>query len=207
MRGLTRAQPKPLLEVRKKTLIEYQVERLVNAGYSELVINLSYLGDQITGRLGDGTSYGASIAYSWETRGPLGTGGGVRQALPLLGRGPVMIVNADVWTDYPYADVGIPGANGVHLVLVPNPDHVSAGDFALKDIRLSRYGAQLHTFSGIGVYDTALFAGPTGESFSLVRIIESAISYGRATGELYRGAWMDVGTPERYNLLKKTECR
>tara|TARA_B100000029_G_C17514741_1_gene937655 strand:- start:88 stop:753 length:666 start_codon:yes stop_codon:yes gene_type:complete len=205
MRELTRYIPKPLLEVNGKALIEHQLERLISAGFVEIVVNVAYLGDLIVARLGDGSAYGATIEYSQEVEGALGTGGGVRQALSLLGGGPIAIVNADVWSDYPYDKLRPPTRAGVHTVLVPNPAHVPKGDFGLKGGVLSRDGSPRYTFSGIATYDSGLFAGEAGESFSLVRVIDGAIRCGRATGELFEGVWMDVGTPQRYQSLLYVE--
>ena len=201
MGAFTRATPKPLLEVHGKALIEYQIERLVVAGYHDIVINVAYLGEMIKARLGDGAAYGVNITYSVEAVGALGTGGGVRQALPHLGHDAIAIVNADVWPDYPYERLTGLLKSGVHLVLVPNPEHVPEGDFALNGNEVSRHGPVRHTFSGIAAYRPDLFAGRPGEAFSLVRVIDEAIERGNVTGELYKGTWVDVGTPERYRAL------
>lgn len=201
MRALARCRPKPLVTVAGRALIEHQIERLRRAGYLDLVVNLAYLGHQIEARLGDGARLGVRIRYSREGARALGTGGAIRRALPLLGAGPVLVVNADVWTDFPYECLRTRPLAAAHLVLVPNPPHAPRGDFALRAGRVARGGGARFTFSGIGVYDPGLFRGRPGAAFSLVRPLDSAIAEGRVTGEHYAGCWVDVGTPERLRAL------
>ena len=198
MGDLTRDLPKPLLAVNGRPLIVHRVEALVAAGFTELVVNLAYLGEQIEAALGDGRDFGARIAYSREPDGPLGTGGGVKRALPLLGPAPFVLVNADVRCDYPVARLRRPLTGLARLVLVDNPDHHPAGDFALgADGRLANRGVPMLTFSGVSVIDPALLDGAGGDSFSLTPMLRKAADAGQLYGEHYAGAWLDVGTPDR----------
>jgi MurNAc alpha-1-phosphate uridylyltransferase len=132
LRPLTDTTPKPLLEVGGKFLIEHHLESLAKAGFREVVINLSHLGDKIRDTLGNGSAWGLNINYSPEPPGALGTGGGIRQALPLLGDAPFAIINGDVFTTYPLARLRAIKCDHSHLVLVPNPPHNPNGDFALQ---------------------------------------------------------------------------
>lgn len=198
MGDLTRALPKPLLAVDGKPLIVHRVEALVAAGFTELVVNLAYLGEQIEAALGDGGRFGARIDYSREPDGPLGTGGGVKRALPLLGAAPFVLVNADVRCHYPLAALHRPLAGLAHLVLVDNPDHNAAGDFALlTDARVANQGQTMLTFSGMSVIEPRLLDGVTDERFSLTPLLRAAADAGQVTGEHHAGPWFDVGTPER----------
>jgi len=202
MGSLTRRRPKPLLEVGGRTLIEHQIQRLRRAGYHQLVVNLGYLGHLIELRLGDGAAYGVHIRYTREGDDILGTGGGVRNALSWLGDGPILVVNADIWTRFPYASLGRCPRAGAHLVLVPNPPHHLEGDFALDPPRVRPAGSgPTATFSGIGLYDPWLFAGMPGGPFPLIAALEEAMIAGRVTGELFEGKWVDVGTPARLSRL------
>ncbi len=201
LRPLTDHTPKPLLCVGGKPLIVHQIERLVTAGISELVINHAYLGQQIVDALGDGQPWGARIRYSAEQTA-LETGGGIYRALPLLGNAPFLVVNADIWCDIDYATLTLPAGDWAHLVLVANPDHNPAGDFALHDGRVTEDSPRL-TFSGIGVYHPQLFANCSPGAFPLAPLLRRAIQQQRVSGCHYRGQWMDIGTVERFVTAAK----
>jgi MurNAc alpha-1-phosphate uridylyltransferase len=201
MRPLTDHAPKPLLPVAGKRLIEYHLENLAAAGLREIVINHAWLGRQIEDALGDGSRYGVAIEYSAEPENALETGGGILQALPLLGDQAFVLVNGDVWCDYPLARLPKQPAGLLHLVLVDNPPQHPRGDFGLEHGRLTRQ-APLLTYSGIGVYAPALFAGCQPGRFPLAPLLLQAIEAGQASGEHYRGGWVDVGTPQRLAELE-----
>jgi MurNAc alpha-1-phosphate uridylyltransferase len=197
MRPLTDSIPKPLLEAGGQCLIEYHLRALARSGVTEVVINHAHLGAQIEARLGDGARYGVRIAYSPEGETGLETGGGIFRALPLLGTAPFIVVNADIWSDYPYARLPREPAAQAHLVLVPNPAHHPGGDFTLVEGRIGNAAAPRHTYSGIGVYRRELFADCAPGAFPLAPLLRAAADRGEVSGELYTGAWMDIGTPQR----------
>lgn len=202
LRPITDSIPKPLVKVRGKSLIQHHVEALVSAGFTELVINHAWFGEKIEAALGDGDQFGASIQYSAEGTA-LETGGGIQKALPLLGDDPFLVVNGDVFTDYPFSQLTNQPSKLVHLVLVCNPPQHPKGDFALQDDRLLRQGDDMHTFSGIGVYSPNFFKDCKPGKFPLAPMLYDAIEQGQATGELYDGLWEDVGTVERLNKLNE----
>lgn len=202
MLPLTLTTPKPLLQVHGKALIVYQIERLVRAGISDLVINIAHLGAQIREALGSGSAFGAHIAYSDEGSEPLETAGGIRHALPLLGSEAFAAVNADILCDYDYTHLRDPRPALAHLVLVNNPGHNARGDFALERGRCSEHGARL-TFSGIGVYQPELFRCHEPDASKLASVLRSAIAAKQVSGEHYPGSWVDVGTPERLRELNR----
>lgn len=203
MRPLTDHTPKPLLPVAGKPLIVWHLERLAAAGFDEVVINHAWLGAQIEQRLGDGSEWGLTIRYSPEAE-PLETGGGIFQALPLLGEAPFAVINGDIWTDYPLAQLRRQQPKGAHLVLIDNPEHNPGGDFVLADARLQEReeGAPALTFAGISVLNPALFADCQRGAFPLRPLLTGAILRGAATGEHFTGCWLDVGTPERLQLAE-----
>jgi MurNAc alpha-1-phosphate uridylyltransferase len=203
MRPLTDHTPKPLLPVCGKSLIEYQIERLAAAGITELVINHGHLGQQIEDKLGDGRQYGVSIRYSPEGPRPLETGGGIFNALPLLGCAPFAIVNADLWCDYPLAHLPHDPPGLAHLVLIDNPPHNPDGDFAFAQHYVMLENAPRLTYSGIGVYRPELFAECQPGAFPLVPLLRHAIARGLVSGEHFRGQWFDIGTPERLEELER----
>lgn len=203
MRPLTDATPKPLLRIGGQTLIERHVHALAQVGIRQLVINHAHLGEQIVNALGDGSAYGVEIAYSQEPEGALDTGGGIFNALPLLGAAPFLVVNADIWTDYPFSGLPAEIDGLAHLVMVVSPDHHPDGDFSLSGGRLAQRGPAMLTFSGIGVYRPELFAGCTPGVFPLAPLLRTAMDAGQVSGEQYPGSWFDVGTPERLEAINR----
>ena len=204
LRPLTDDTPKPLMLLGQKTLIEYHLESLAAAGFREVVINQGHLGDQLPAALGDGSRWGLNIHWSDEQPAALETGGGIFKALPLLGTAPFLVVNGDVWTDYPFARLRAVKCDWAHLVMVPNPQHNPDGDFALHGGRLSEQGASRHTFSGIGVYHPRLFEGCSPGKFSVVPLLRTAMREHLVTGELFKGRWDDIGTAERLEALRRS---
>jgi len=201
MRPLTDTTPKPLLRVGEHSLIEYHLRGLVRAGIQEAVINLGHLGEKIEAFLGDGRRYGISIRYSREGEHILNTGGGIHRALPLLGPGPFLVVNGDIFTDVPFERLPTQPAGLAHLVLVANPPHHPQGDFALEDGQVRAEGAQRFTYSGVGVYCPELFSGCDAGAFPLAPLLRRAMAARQVSGEFYEGVWRDVGTPERLTEL------
>jgi MurNAc alpha-1-phosphate uridylyltransferase len=197
MRPLTDETPKPLLRIGGQTLIERHVNALAAAGIRELVINHAHLGEQLVQALGDGAACGVDIQWSAEPAGALETGGGIFNALPLLGDAPFVVVNADIWTDFPFSELPDEPDGLAHLVLVDNPAHHPVGDFVLSSDRVSQGGGARLTFSGIGVYRPELFSGCSAGAFPLAPLLRQAMDDGRVSGARYHGVWFDIGTPER----------
>ncbi|GMQ84316.1 MAG: nucleotidyltransferase family protein [Gammaproteobacteria bacterium] len=203
MRPLTDRTPKPLLKVAGKPLIQYHIEALRDAGFRELVINHAHLGAQLVEHLGSGAQLGVQIRYSAEPEGALETGGGIKRALALLGEQPFLVVNGDIWTDYPYQQLHRAPDGLAHLVLVDNPLHNPDGDFQLKEGKVTGEGEQKLTFSGIGLYQPGLFADTPDGAFPLAPVLCAAMQGGRVSGEYYPGQWMDIGSPQRLSELDR----
>lgn len=204
MRPLTDTVPKPLLQAGGRCLLEYHVVALARAGVHELVINTAWQGEQIEHRFADGADYGVHIRYSHEGEQALETAGGIIRALPLLGDEPFLVVNADVWTDYDYAQLPAEPEGFAHLVLVDNPAHHIEGDFSLKAGKVTdAAGEQRLTFSGIGVYRPVLFAALEQGVRPLAPLLRAAMAGGQVSGEHYCGQWFDIGTPARLVALDK----
>lgn len=197
LRPLTHATPKPLLQAGGKRLIEWHLEALARAGVHEVVVNTSHLAEQFIVALGDGKRWGLRIRFSYEGPEPLETGGGMRRALPLLGGEPFIAVNGDIWTDFDFSTLPQDPAGLAHLVVVDNPPQHPRGDFVLRDGLLHDEAAPRLTFTGIGVYRPELLAAHASGKFSIVPILRAAMRDGRVGGERYRGAWSDIGTPQR----------
>lgn len=208
MRPLTDHTPKPLIEVGGRALIEHHLCGLQAAGVREVIVNLGWLGTKIRERLGDGERHGLQIRYSDEGWPALDTGGALQRARPLLGEAPFALVNADVYTDYPWSGLlarvqDMSPQTRAHLVLVDNPPQHPHGDFSLVDGRLREPpGESRLTFSGISIIAPRLFDGQTDGTFSLVPLLRAAARDGQVSGEHYRGLWSDVGTPQRLAELQ-----
>ncbi len=218
LRPLTDSLPKPLLQVGGKALIEYHLEALAAAGFQDVAINQGHLGHLLPEHLGNGERWRLRIHWSLEPPEALETGGGIVQALPLLGHGPFVLINGDVFTDYPLARLRAIKCDRAHLVLVPNPPHNPEGDFGLQGARIlnpefdrpdhcrSVSGPKVtcHTFSGLAVYHPRLFEGCQPGRYSVVPLLRKTVDESLVTGELYRGHWMDIGNMERLQALRET---
>lgn len=197
MRPLTDATPKPLLRAGGHPLIDYPLRALAAAGVREVVVNLSWHAAMLRDYLGEGGRYGLSIHVSDEGPVPLQTGGGIQRALAWLGEDPFLLVNGDVWTDYPLSSLVLPDGSLAHLVLVDNPPHHPQGDFSPgPDGHVREAGPRL-TYAGVGLLHPGLFAGCGPGRFPLKPLLDRALSQGRLTAEYWRGHWLDVGTPAR----------
>ena len=204
LRPLTDQRPKSLVEVGGRPLIEWHLLALARAGFEGVVINLAWHGAQIRAHVGDGSAFGIAVSYSDEGEHALDTGGGIAYALAMLGSDPFAVINADVLTDYPLESLLQHQPEAAHLVLVPNPAHNPEGDFALADGRVSTTGESRYTFAGIGVYHPELFAHHGQGKYRLIEALAPALAGERVTGELYEGLWIDVGTPARLELARRS---
>lgn len=231
MRPLTETTPKPLLQVGGKPLIVWHLDKLAALGVREVVVNTSWLAGQFPQALGDGARWGLRLHYSYEGSTPLETGGGMCNALALLGDAPFIAVNGDIWTDYDFARLPREPEGEAHLVLVDNPPQHPRGDFALLEMgseNISLVAASAPsasgeifsdpisrhlTFAGIGIYRSTLFVGwrniignaPGADEmpprFKLVPLLRAAMARGAVSGERHCGRWTDVGTPQRLAQL------
>ena len=226
MRPLTNTCPKPLLQVRGKALIDWHVQALALDGFTDLVVNTAWLGEQIPVHFEHQISlqpnqFGRKqllISYSHEGvdfGGALETAGGIARALPQLGD-VFWVLAGDVYTpgfEFTQAAVERFKASGklAHLWLVPNPAHNLKGDFGLNAEGLalnlpSDSSAARYTFSTIALYrkaffDTLPFGNPQGIKAPLAPMLRAAMDNQQVSAELYLGAWTDVGTPERLAQL------
>lgn len=209
MRPLSDALPKPLLEVGGKPLIVRQIERLVGAGFTNLVINVAHLGAAIEAACGDGRAFGATVRYSREAE-PLEVAGGIASAMTLLDRDVTLVVSGDLYTDFDYRSL-LPRSAALkaarepphaHMVMVPNPDYHRAGDFALVDGRLSLSAKPRLTFGNIALYRSSLFRDlPRGERLRILPLYRDWIGRGWVSGERFDGRWANVGTPDELARL------
>lgn len=192
MGELTRETPKPLLKVNNHYLVTYAIAAMRRAGITEIVMNVAYQADKVQEAIGDGSAYGVKIFYSVETE-RLETGGGIVNALPLLGNAPFMVMSADIITDFPLRS--LPALTHLsHLVLVENPIYHLQGDFGLDHGFISTSAKPYFNFAGIGVYAPQLFKGCTATHFPLNKLLLPAIEKRQVTGQLYQGTWFNAGT-------------
>lgn len=203
MRPLTDKTPKPLLAVGGKLLIVWHIETLARAGISEIVINHAWLGEQIPAALGNGHRWGVQIHYSAEGDSGLETGGGIFNALPLLGADPFLVVNGDVFTQLDFAPLiqrGLTDSELAYLVLVDNPEHNPKGDFTLTETGCIVDMPSL-TYSGVSLLSPRLFTGCVAGKFPLAPLLRRAMTDHRVSGYKAQSLWVDVGTPERLQYL------
>ena len=209
MGSLTKDLPKPLLILRGKPLIEWHLKKLSNAGFKEVVINISYLPKKIKDFVGNGSKWNLHVTYS-EENPVLETGGGIKKALPLLGPDTFLVINADIYSNFDYKKIQtifLKKGVDAYLILVKNPEHNLKGDFGLSgsyDLLLNII--PLYTFSGIAIYHPRFFSKlEVGKKMQLLPLLKNAISQKLIKGELFEGVWSDVGTPLRLNNLNKED--
>ncbi len=204
MRPLTDMIPKPLLPVGGTPLIEWHIKKLAKAGFDQIVINIAHLGHLIPKTLGDGSRWGVHLYYSDEQEeGALESLGGIVKALDILGNEPFLVVNGDIFCDYEFnPDFKLPDTLA-HLILVPNPEHNKEGDFGLEDSLVLNKNDELYTFSGIGYYNPKIFDGISAKKAPLAPLLREFIEKKEISGELYKGVWHDIGTPERLKEINE----
>ena len=203
MKPLTDTRPKPLIKVAKKSLLERHIEGLAGAGFTEIVVNASYFASQIVDFCDDRQFGDARVTVVVEET-PLETAGGIVNALPLLGERPFVVVNGDVYTDFPLARLQAFDLQDdlAHLVMAPNPEHHPAGDFVLENGRLLAGGQPRVTYAGLSVMSPQLFEGMKPGKSALRPLLDTAIIEARLSGQLWSGLWSDVGTPARLRELE-----
>ena len=215
LKPITDTIPKPLVCVRKKPLIFYHLEKLAQAGFKEVVINLAYLGDKIQDILNDGSAFGLKIIYSPEGDRALETGGGIVNALPLLGNEPFITINADIFTEFDFSHLNeqLLGNNLAHLIVVPTQPYHLSGDFSLiedskqgltseeKHYLISNDFPRSYIASGISLYHPHFFNGLSVGQYSIAPLWRQQAEQGNVGGSVFLGAWHDVGTIERLKAI------
>lgn len=201
LRPLTDHIPKPLCPVNGQALIDYHLIKLAKAGFERVVINHAYLGGMIRQYVGDGQRYGLEICYAPEPPGGLETGGGLFNALPLLGDTPFLAINADIYTDFNFSTIVPEGMRLIHCILVTNPEHVPNGDFSLNAQGLLSNYPRTHTYSGIAWYHPKALKVLSPGRYSIIPLLRHLTDEGAVSGEIYEGFWCDVGTLERLSRL------
>jgi MurNAc alpha-1-phosphate uridylyltransferase len=210
MRPLTDHTPKALLKIGGQTLLEHHLSKLARAGFSRVVINHAHLGEQIVSAVGDGRHWGISISFSAESQA-LETAGGIANALRLIDAPAFAVVNADIFSEYDYAGLRDAALHllrharcNAHLVLVDNPPHNPAGDFALRHGSVVADSDPKLTFGGLAAYRAGMFASlAAGTRAALAPMLRTQIQAGNVSGEHFSGYWIDVGTPQRLALANK----
>lgn len=200
LRPLTDQTPKPMLRVHGRPLLEHQIEWLKAAGITDLVINLHHLGEQIENHFDNGERFGVCIRYSPEAE-LLDTGGGIVNALPLLGTEPFLVMNGDIFTDFPLTDLApLPDWADIHLVLTPRPDFRESGDFEFEAGRILGRGNSF-VYCCIAILRPELFDGCSRTPFSLRERFFDCVARQRASAQVWAGAWTDIGNREQLDAL------
>ena len=207
MGDLTNVTPKPLTKISNTTLIEHNILRIKQSGIKDIIINVSWLGEKIMSYLGDGNSYGVNLIFSNEGDNMLGTGGGILNAIDLLGDSPFWLVNADLYSNFCIdPDKRLKKTDLAHLVLVNNPEHHKQGDFFLENTRVFTGNEKKpYTYSGISLISPKIFQNCKEKVFPLEPILNEYANKGKISGEYFSGDWTDVGTKERLKSIKLDE--
>ena len=202
---LTESIPKPLIPISSEPIIVHQIRWLHRAGIKEIVINLYHLSDQITKHLGNGGDLGVRIQYVHENT-LLDTGGAVKNALPLLGDEPFLVLNGDIWTNFPFRQLTSIRPKAAHLVLENKPMNRIHGDFYLEEEFVRRGTDETNSlvFSGIAVVSSNAFSKSSKRVFSIAKDVYFPLSKDNMiTGEMFDGTWFDIGTHEQLKAVRR----
>ena len=194
MMPLTKDTPKPMLEVNGEPLIAHKIKLLEDASINEIFINVAYKKDVITNYI---KSLNKNIHLIDEGDEPLGTAAGIRNIVSQLKDQSFIVINSDVWTDYPLDQLKELDLNDnlAHIILIETPDYL-AGDFDIKGETITM--GKKYVFSGIGKYHTELFKKYEDKDLGDILRAEEKISF-----SIYDRQWMDIGTPERLKQIKE----
>ena len=198
---LTKETPKPLLKVGNKTLIQHNIEHLIKNDFTEFVINISHLGNMIENHVKEKFS-NINIEFSKEDK-PLGTGGGIFNAIDLLGDENFLVMNSDIFHKIDIKN--LPKEIDVaHLIGVPNPSHNQEGDFCIKDnnkVAIDEFNDL--TWSGISIINPIIFKEKNFRSGSFNiwdTVLPNYLNNGNVSAHKSNDLWIDVGTHERLKL-------
>ncbi|HAF86991.1 MAG: mannose-1-phosphate guanylyltransferase [Legionellaceae bacterium] len=202
LKPLTLTKPKALTTIQGKPVIAYHLARLAQAKFERVVINHAYLGDQLRQYIGCGQKWGLDVHYSPEPPGGLETGGGIWQALPLLGPKPFIVINADIYIDYPFEHLTLPTASLAHLILGSPARYKAPPSFGLNDLGQVNNNKQL-AYLGVAAFHPKAFDKLNMGRFSVVPLWRELAAHQQLTGQLYHGAWHDIGTIETLARAQK----
>jgi MurNAc alpha-1-phosphate uridylyltransferase len=200
---ITKTLPKPLIKLGDITLIEHNILLLKKHGFNDLVINVSHLSDMIIDYLGNGKKYNVNINYSIEKPEPYETGGGIQNALHLLGDSPFLVINADIYTNCNLSNISIKQDDLASIVMVKNPKHNIDGDFSLINSRITLANKNTMTYSGIGIYNPLIFSGIKSKKYKLSEILLKNIIKDKVSGSEHTGIWFDVGDAKKLKNVSK----
>tara|TARA_Y200000002_G_scaffold121203_1_gene99444 strand:- start:526 stop:1191 length:666 start_codon:yes stop_codon:yes gene_type:complete len=200
--NITKIVPKPLIKLGEFSLIEHNIILLKKYGFEEIIINVSHLSDLIINFLGNGEKYNVNINYSIEYPEPLETGGGIQNALRLLGDKPFLVINSDIFTDCNLSKIKINSSDLASLVMVKNPSHNIQGDFSILKNRIILNKRNDATYSGIGIYKPEFFQNNIVKKYKLIDLLIKHVKNDRVSGFHFKGIWHDVGNEERLTEVK-----
>ena len=200
---LTKITPKPLIKIGNISLIERNILLLRKNNFKDIIINVSHLSEMIIDKLGDGKKFGVSINYSIEKPQPLETGGGIQNALHLIGEKPFLAINSDIYTDCELQKISISKNDLGSLVMVKNPSHNLEGDFSLENSRITLNDKNKLTYSGIAILNPKIFKNIKLKKYKLVNILIDCIKNNKISGYKHNGVWHDVGTKDRLETVEK----
>ena len=211
MGDLTKTTPKPLVPVLGKAMIDHTLEILADAGIRSIVVNTHYFANQLETHL---QKY-PNLTTIREEPMVLETGGGLKNALSIIGNAPVYTLNCDaLWFgDNPVAALAKywkPDEMDGLLLLLKQPDALGYnghGDFFLnKNNRLKRKGNEPsapYVYSGVQIIKTDHLAEISELNFSISVLWEKMIADERLSGVVYNGSWVDVGHPEGISIAER----
>ena len=200
---ITKHTPKPLIKINNISLIERNIFLLKKYNFKDIIINVSHLSELIINELGDGSKFGVDLRYSIEKPEPLETGGGIQNALNLIGEEPFLTINSDIFTDCILKNVSLNQDDHGTLVMVNNPPHNLDGDFSLNNGRITLSETKKLTYSGIAILNPKIFKNIKLTKYKLIDILIDCIKQNKISGYKHNGIWYDIGTKERLQAAER----
>ncbi|PJD90427.1 MAG: mannose-1-phosphate guanylyltransferase [Legionella sp.] len=203
LRPFTDHHPKALCTLYNKPLIAHHLQNLAQSGYQRVIINHAYLGDQIRRFVNYYHDHGLEIVFSPEPPGGLETGGGIVNALHVLGSEPFITLNADIYIDYDLTQLSLPAQSLAHVILVQKPSYRTLGDYGLSQNGTLNNTERDYIFSGLTVYRPEFFKHSMTGRYSVTPLMRQLTELNHITGEVHQGTWFDIGTPEQLRMAEK----
>ena len=196
MMPLTKDTPKPMLEINGEYLLENKINLCRNSGLNEITINVAYKKNVIIDYI---KTLDIDIHLVDEGDEPLGTAEGIRNIIKSFDDEEFIVINSDIWTDYNLKDLKFLKLEEslAHIVLTNTPDYLD-GDFSCDGKNL--FVGNSYVFSGIGKYHRELFIKHSDVELGDILRSEKRIAF-----SIYDGKWMDIGTPERLERVRRLE--
>lgn len=202
LRPLTDQIPKTLCRLANQPLLAHHLLHLAQAKFQRVIINHAYLGGQIKQYVNTHDTHGLEVIFSAEPPRGLETGGGIANALRIIGNEPFITLNGDIFTDYDLKNLILPKSSLAHVILVEKPAYRLSGDYGLSTNGLLNNTDRVFIFSGVTVYSPEFFEHAKTGRYSVTPLMRQFTDRNMITGELHQGIWFDIGSTDQLRMAQ-----